>query len=454
MGTSETSPQPVSVKLATAPLGLSEVVRRARQNVLEIIPELTTRQPMVSGKMWKRWHMVMDPDGLRRILQEKPLSYPKSPITKNVLRPGIGNSLFIAEGSHWRWQRRAAAPVFAMRNIRLLSPVMSAAADRVSERLEENLGDSIDVYAEMVQATFEVISDVTFSGGQAFDRTMIHRAIDDYLAGTAQVSAFDVLGLPAWVPRLGRLISGKATRDMKRVATDAIAERRTRSSASNADLFDLLCAGQDPDTGRRMNDAELRDNLLTFIVAGHETTALTLAWSLYLLSISPRWQEKVRAEANSTLGRRCATASDLGSLDVTRQVIEESLRLYPPAALLLREAQEPDTIGGREVRKGDTMFLPIYALHRNRCLWEDPNQFDPGRFADRRKINRFAYLPFGGGPRVCIGAGFAMQEATIVLATLVSRFRFSLAEGRQPKPVLVLTLRPQGGVWLDISPAQ
>ena len=239
---------------------------------------------------------------------------------------------------------------------------------------------------------------------------------------------------------------------MKRVATDAIAERRTRSTASKPDLFDLLCAGKDPDTGRRMNDAELRDNLLTFIVAGHETTALTLAWSLYLLAMCPAWQESVRAEATSAIGRRCAEASDLAVLPVTRQVIEESLRLYPPAALLLREAQEPDTIGGREVRKGDTMFLPIYALHRNRCLWDRPNQFDPGRFADSRKISRFAYLPFGGGPRVCIGAGFAMQEAIIVLATLASRFRFSLAEGHQPKPVLVLTLRPQGGVWLDVRP--
>ncbi len=446
------SPHPVRVRLANAPLDMFEVVRAARRNVLEIIPELATRQPMVSGKMWKRWHMVMDPAGLKRILQEKPTAYPKSPITKNVLRPGIGNSMFIAEGQHWRWQRRAAAPVFAIRNIRRLSPVMSAAAERVSERLDNAVQQPVDLYAEMVRATFEVISDVTFSGGATIDRNLIHRAIDDYLNSTAQVSAFDVLGLPAWVPRVGRLVASRATRDMKRVASEAIEERRKKPPSVTPDLFDLLVAGEDPSTGRKMNDAELRDNLLTFIVAGHETTALTLAWSLYLLAFDTHWQESAREEAVAVLGKRAANASDLGALSRNRQVIEESLRLYPPAALLLRVALEADTIGGREVRRGDTMFLPIYALHRNHVLWQNPDMFDPGRFAGGHRIDRYAYLPFGGGPRVCIGAGFAMQEATIILATLLARYRFHLMEDRLPKPVLVLTLRPAGGVWLHVSP--
>ncbi|MCP5086497.1 MAG: cytochrome P450 [Rhodobacteraceae bacterium] len=443
---------PPKVQLVTRPLSILESLRAARGNLLEIIPNICTKQPIVSGKTGiVRWHMVMDPGALRRILKEKLEVYPKSDITKNLLRPAIGDSLFIAEGAHWRWQRRAVAPVFSHRNIAGLAPIMSAAAEAACARLEACSGKA-DLYSEMVQATFEVISNVTFSGSGSMDSAAVHRAINAYIDQAARVSLFDVLGVPTWVPRWSRMFGTNSVSEMKTVADQAIERRRQNGPKEVPDLLDLLLEGIDPETKKQMNNAELRDNLLTFIVAGHETTALTLAWALYLCAFDPAVQERVRQEAQDVLQGRIAGAEDIGRLPYTEQVINEALRLYPPAGFLSRTAQAPDTLCDREVRRKDTVMMPIYALHRNELLWEEPDAFRPERFAEGAEYNRFAYLPFGDGPRVCIGAHFATVEAQIILATLVSRFRFTRVEGRDPKPVMVLTLRPEGGVWLEVEP--
>ncbi len=445
---------PVQVPLVTEPMGVLDSLKTARRNLLEIIPEIATRQPIVSGRTAVRWHMVMDPEANRHILKDAVENYPKSEVTKLILKPAIGESLFIAEGSHWHWQRRAAAPVFSHRNIRNLGPIMSTAADRAAARVEASVGRAANLFDEMVTATFEVISDVTFSTGDGFDRNAVHRAIDNYISQTAKVSLFDILGMPAWVPRPARVMSTSAMRQMKVMADEAIERRRADGPRPVKDLLDLLLEGEDPKTERRMTTAELRDNLLTFIVAGHETTALTLAWSLYLLAFDPGVQDRARAEAQAVLGGRTATAEDVDRLPFIRQVIDEALRLYPPAAMVSRTARAADRLCGREVRPGDTVMLPFYALHRNHLLWDDPHAFRPDRFADRAAIDRFAYLPFGDGPRICIGASFAVQEAVIILATLVSRFRFTRVPGKDPKPVLILTLRPEGGVWLKVERAE
>jgi cytochrome P450 len=249
------------------------------------------------------------------------------------------------------------------------------------------------------------------------------------------------------------MVTAGAMSEMKRIADAAIEARRKAGPRPVPDLLDLLLAGEDPETKRKMDTAELRDNLLTFIVAGHETTALTLAWSLYLCAFDRTVQERARTEAQAVLQGRAATAADLPKLKYVRQIVDESLRLYPPAAFLSRTARKPDRLLGREVRPGDTVMLPIYALHRNRLLWRDPDQFDPDRFADPKSVDRFAYLPFGDGPRICIGASFALQEAVIILSTLLSRYRFGRVPGKEPKPVLILTLRPEGGVWLTVERA-
>src|SRR6056297_2050591 len=373
---------PVRVPLVTRPLGVMGSLRAARENVLSIIPDLATRQPMVSGRTAKRWHMVMDPDAIRRMLLENLDNYPKSLVTKNLLRPAIGESLFIAEGAHWRWQRRTAAPVFSHRNVMNLAPVMTDAAERSAERIAGAGPRAIDMAADMVRTTFDVIADVTFSGDGRFDLDAVHRGIDAYISEAGRLSLFDILGLPDWVPRPARVMSGGAMAEMKRAADAAVEARRARGPRKVPDLLDLLLDGEDPDTKRRMSTEELRDNLLTFIVAGHETTALALGWSLYLCAYDQDVQDRARTELRAVCGEGPVTGEHVEKLPFVRQIIDEALRLYPPAGLISRTAQAPDTLCGREIRPGDTVMIPIYALHRNHLLWEAPDAFNPDRFAD------------------------------------------------------------------------
>lgn len=444
-----TNRYPVKIDLVQKPMGMLASLQAARRNVLTILPWIAVKQPMVSGRTGIRWHMVMDPDAIRRMLLEKLDDYPKSNTTKSLLRPAIGESLFIAEGAHWRWQRRAAAPVFSHRNVLNLAPVMTRAAEATCARIAEQKGRAVNLYAEMVRATFDVTTDVTFSGEGDFDSASVHKAIDAYISEAGKMSLFDMLGLPGWIPRPGRLFSGPAVKDMRQIADDSISARKSAGPGEIPDLLDLLLAGEDPETKRAMNTAELRDNLLTFIVAGHETTALALSWALYLCAFDTRVQDKARAEAQAVLSGP-ATGKDVAKLPYIRAIIDEALRLYPPAALVSRTAQSRDSLCGREVKPGDTVMIPIYALHRHEMLWDDPDAFRPERFVEN-KPDRYAYLPFGDGPRICIGASFALQEAVIILATLLARFKFTAIPGKDPAPVMILTLRPEGGVWLEVE---
>lgn len=446
------SPLPVRVPLVLEPQGILESLRTARRNVLEIIPDIATKQPIVSGKTAiVKWHMVMDPKALRRVLLENLDNYPKSNVTKNILEPAIGDSLFVAEGAHWRWQRRAASPVFSHRNVQNLGPIMERAAERSVERVQQHLGRAMDLFDEMTKTTFDVISDVTFSGDDGIDQMAIHDAIDRYIEDIAKVSILDIIGVPTWVPRPGRITGSRGLKAMKKMADRAIEDRKTGGARDIPDLLDLLLDGEDPKTKRQMSTAELRDNLLTFIVAGHETTALTLSWALYLCAFEPQVQEKARLEAQSVLNGRTATAEDVPNLPYIRMIIDETLRLYPPAAFLSRTAQGTDQLCDRDIWKGDTLMLPVYALHRNELIWPEPDKFDPERFSDPKAIDRYAYLPFGNGPRVCIGAQFALQEAVMILASLLSKFKFTSIPGKDPQPIMILTLRPEGGVWLMVE---
>ena len=436
---------PARAPLANTLLGVFGTFKAARQNLLSIIPEIATRQPIVSGKVGIRWHMLMDPDGLRRVLLEKLDDYPKSNTTKSLMRPAIGHSMFLAEGAEWRWQRRAASPVFTHRNIANLAPLMSMAAERAVQRFEGAGKRAVDAYDEMITTTFEVISDVTFSGG-SFDRDQVHHAIDQYINEAGRVSIMDILGFPDWVPRPERVAGRRKLKEMHALANSVIEERQRHGGEGVPDLLDLLLEGEDPETKQRMSLDQLRDNLMTFIVAGHETTALTLSWAIYLMARYPEHQKRARQEAQSVLQGRIAGADDVPSLPFIRQVIDETLRLYPAAAIISRTAMAPDTLCGREVRPKDSVIVPIYALHRSHVLWGNPDAFDPSRFENPKSIKRYAYLPFGDGPRICIGASFALQEAIIILATLLSRFEFEMSAGKEPELEMIFTLRLKGGV--------
>ena len=443
---------PVRVALARDRMNALQSWQVARENILSIIPEASTHQPIVSGTTGTPWHMVTDPASIRRVLLEQVDTYPKSKVTKNLLRPAIGDSLFIAEGAHWRWQRRTAAPAFSHRNVMNLAPIMTAAAERAASRISDAGNRAVNLLDEMITTTFDVIADVTFSGETGFDRDGVHKAIDLYIAEAGKISLFDILGFPDWIPRPGRAVSAQGITDMKAAANAVIDARESAASDGVPDLLDLLLKGEDPKTQRKMTTEELRDNLLTFIVAGHETTALTLAWSLYLCAFDEAVQSRARNEAQSVLQGRAATGDDVAKLPFIRQIIDEALRLYPPAAMVSRTALEDDMLCGTRINAGDTVILPIYALHRSHQLWDRPDTFDPDRWSDGAKPDRYAYLPFGDGPRICIGASFAIQEAVIILATLLSRFRFTSVKGVDPDPVMIITLRPEGGVWLEAEP--
>lgn len=445
-------PPPVSVPLPDHDPGLLAAVSNLQDNVLMAIPAQALTNPIWSGTTLRRWHMVMEPAAIRRVLMERLDDYPKSDVTKALLSPAIGASLFIAEGAHWRWQRRAAAPAFAHRSVSALAPVMSAAAERSCARIAAAGPRAVDLAQEMVTTTFDVIADVTFSGDDILDRAAVHDAIDGYISQAGRVSLLDLLGLPAWVPRPGRGNALRLIEHTKQTADAAIWRRRARGAGDVPDLLDLLLSAADPKSGRTMSTAELRDNLLTFIVAGHETTAQTLAWALYLMGHDTRAQDRARAEAVATLQGRAAGIADLDALPFIRRIIDETLRLYPAGGILSRTAQADDTLCGTQIKPGDTVMIPIYALGRHRALWEAPDMFEPDRFIDRKAIDRFAYLPFGDGPRICIGASFALQEAVIILATLLSRFRFTAVKGRAPIPKMIITLRPEGGVWMTAEP--
>jgi cytochrome P450 len=446
---------PPHIAPPSRPLSLFQSVRAAKTNVLEIIPAIAYRQPIVSGRLGARWHMVQDPGGLRRIFLDNVDNYPKSEVMLRMLRPAVGDSLFTSEGEAWRWQRRAVAPVFAQRNVVALSPVMTRTAERATRRLE-SCGGIAEMTSEMLSATFDVICEVALSGREHFDAAAYGEAITRYFETVGKASILDFLRVPDWMPRPGELLGRGAVRTMHAMVAAAIEARRRATTPPADDLLDHMLKAEDPETGRRMNPTDVLHNMQFFIVAGHETTALSLAWALLLLAWSPDIQERARAEARAAVGDRAASADDLAQAPYVRQIIEESMRLYPPVGMLSRNVRAPDVLCGRAIEPGDAMFLPIYALHRHQMWWTRPNDFDPDNFSPEavKGRDRYLYLPFGAGPRACVGANFAMMQAQIILTTLLARFRFRPGPDPVPIPVMTMTLRPDTGVRLIVEPVR
>jgi cytochrome P450 len=443
---------PPHVRPHTKPLSVLESVRAARRNVLEIIPAIAYRQPIISGRMGARWHMVQDPAALRRIFLDNAENYPKSEVMVRMLRPAVGNSLFTSEGAAWRWQRRSVAPVFAQRNVVALSPVMTATAERASQRLLQ-AGARAEMVSEMLTATFDVICDVALSGREHFDAAAYGAAITRYFETAGKASILDFLRVPAWIPRPGELLGLGAVHTMHEMVANAIAARRREATGKSDDLLDFMLKAKDPETGQVMTPADVLHNMQFFIVAGHETTALALAWALQLLALYPEIQEQAGQQARAVLGENAATAELLDGMPLIRQILEESMRLYPPVGLLAREVLRDDVLGGRDIHANDVLFLPLYALHRHEMLWDKPNAFKPERFTPEavKARDRYAYLPFGAGPRVCVGANFAMMQAQIILGTLLARFRFAPGPLPLPTPTMSMTVRPDTGVTLAIT---
>ena len=440
---------PPTIAPPAKPLGILASLRAVRTNVLSILPGIAFTQPIVSGTTGPaRWHMVQGPEGMKHVFLDNVQNYPKSEVMIRMLRSAVGASLFTSEGAQWRWQRRAIAPVFAARNVTALAPVMTRTAERATTRLLENQGPS-EIVKEMLSATFDVICEVALSGREHFDADLYGKAITRYFLTVGRASLLDFLEIPQWVPRPGEILGRGAVKTMHKMVAKAIEARRHQAPRKSEDLLDYMFQAKDADTGRAMSAQDLVHNMQFFIVAGHETTALALAWSLFLLAHDPAAQKKAHCEAREVLGARAATFADLDAMPYVQAVLEEAMRLYPPVALLARNVLAPDQIYDREIRAKDTVFLNIFSLHRHAMLWQDPDAFDPERFAPDQVAarERYQYLPFGAGPRICVGANFAMMQAQIILSTLRARFDFTPA-GPQPIPVMHMTIRPEPGVTL------
>lgn len=433
------------------PLSAWESVQAAKRNVLEIIPAICYQQPMITGRMGSRWHMVQDPAAMKRIFLDNADNYPKSEVMNRMLRPAVGNSLFTAEGADWRWQRRAVAPVFSHRNVVALSPMMTETARRAVTRLRPDRPH--EMVGEMLSATFDVICEVALSGREHFDAEVYGAAITEYFDTVGRASVLDFLQVPDWVPRPGAIMGRHSVKTMHGMVTEAIEARRRQATGKADDLLDHMLNARDAETGRRMSPIDLLHNMQFFIVAGHETTALALSWALYLLATHPEIQDRARAEAQAAVAGDAATEAELAEAPYIRQVLDETMRLYPPVGFLARNVLKNDILGGRDVRPNETIFLAVYAMHRHQMWWDAPDAFDPGNF-DPNKVkarHKYLHIPFGAGPRVCVGANFAMMQAQIILTTLLAHYRFEVTNRPTPYPVMTMTVRPEGGVWLTAT---
>jgi cytochrome P450 len=444
------APQPLE-----KPLGTLARIAALRRNPIEIWTRAHYERPVMVGRtVFGHRAVVSDPAGVRRVFLDHVANYRKDDLQLRVLRPGLGNGLLTADGEEWRAQRRSLAALFTPRQVTAFAEPMAEATRQGVERLRQG-GDRIDMSHEMARLTLEILEHTLFSSGLGRNAGEFQQAVTRYFDTVGRVDILDLLGLPQFLPRLGRR-KGRATLEwFGKAVEDIIGARRkliADGGSAPRDLLTLLLEAQDPETGRGMPEQDLRANIVTFIGAGHETTANALTWTFYLMSQSPHWRARVEAESDAEL--------DAGPMDtlaermpVTKAVLEEALRLYPPAGILTRTAIDADEIGGKFIRAGTLVTVSPFLLHRHRTLWERPDEFDPNRFlgVNRDRIDRFAYIPFGAGPRVCIGMGFALQEALIVLAHLTRAFRFDLAAGHVVRPVQRITLRPQGGMPMTMQ---
>ena len=447
------SPALAHVDPPSEPLDAFRLLRTAVRNPIEIWPRAVYRERVYRRRFAGRdVAFFCDPDLIRETLVDRADAFQKADTMRRALRPALGDALLTAEGADWRWQRRAASPIFRHERILAFAPQMIAAAETTRERWLAAGGAELDVAREMMLTTYDVIVR-TMLGHDGIDAERVEHAVNDYLDPLGWVIAMSIARLPRWLPHPGRLRSDRARRFLRREIVGMIAKRRGAPEARD-DLLALLLAARDPDTGHAMSDRDLADNILTFITAGHETTALALTWTFYLLDRRPEAAERIRAEIEQVTGGGALSAEHVAGLAYTRQVLQEAMRLYPPAAVVVREAVRPVRIGAEELPAGAQVYIPIYAVHRHELLWEAPDVFDPERFAPEavKARHRYAYLPFGAGPRICIGMSFAMIEGVLILATLLRATRQSLRAGFEPELRLRVTLRPGRGMPMRIAP--
>lgn len=401
-----------------------------------------------------RVYTVYHPDGIKHILQDNHANYVKGPLF-DPIRAVAGNGLFTADGELWLRQRRLIQPAFHRQRIAGFGQIMTDLTERMLARWDAsvaaNAGQLVEVGGEMVHLTMAVVSQAMFGTLVEDEADAISRAIQ---VGLDDVQfRFDRPFYPPlrWPLPHNRRVQA-AIRTLDEAVFEIIAQRHGREAARD-DLLALLMAAREEGGGAGMDDRQLRDEVITIFVAGHETTARLLTWVFYLLDQHPDVEARLHAELVAVLGGRVPTVADLPNLPYTRMIIDETLRLYPPVWITNRQAVADDEIMGYRIPAGALVSISPYATHRHSDFWEDPERFDPERFSPERVAARprFAYLPFGGGPRQCIGNTFALTEAVLVLATVAQRYRLRLPAGAVVTPEPRVTLQPRGGLPMRLE---
>lgn len=431
-------------------LHLAKFVR----NPLRSLPRAVYDAPIVAyGRKRPLVTWVTGPDLIEQILVKRADVFVKTRLDKRVLKPLIGTGILTADGEHWRWQRKLASPLFRPADILAYVPTMVAAADEQVARWRST-GEShvAQIERDMTETTFAVITRTILAGVDADEAREIQRTGYAYIKPIMWSVAAALMLSPEhwWFPGKRKML--KAARESRAVVQHLINKRRAAGIDGN-DLVASMLSAHHPDTGTPMSDDELIDNLGTFLLAGHETTAKALTWTLYLMARAPEWQERVRTEVESVTKGRPITAEDVASLALTQRVVKESMRLYPPVPAMTRVNKVATEIGGIALPQPALIVIPVFAVHRHRRLWDDPDRFDPDRFLPEleAKMSRTQFMPFGAGARVCIGAQFAMIEVTALLATMLRQVRVDWDGKHLPEPISRITLHPKGGMPLKVT---
>ncbi len=401
-------------------------------------------------------YLANDPAIVKTVLTERPGDFPKSDRIGAGLRPLLGQSVFLTNGEVWKRQRRLIDPAFEGGRLRDTFPAMWAAGEAAAARLARLAdGTPHDIEPETSHAAADVIFRTLFSipienavATEVFDQFRAHQRSQPILNLAAFVPG------PRWMPKFHSRATRRTAARIRDLIAGLTRARAAEIAAGTApdDLATKIMTAVDPETGQGFATEEMIDQVAIFFLAGHETSASALAWTLYLLALFPEWQDRAAAEARDLAPHFGA----LSRLRVTRDIFREALRLYPPVPMMVRETVKDEVFRERDVKTGAQIVLSPWHLHRHERLWDNPDGFDPARWQTEngRTCAREAYMPFSAGPRVCTGAGFAMAEGVLLLALLLRRFRFAVVEGRDPVPVAHLTVRGRDGIWLRIMPRE
>ena len=420
-----------------------------RRNPLELWGPAAYREEILRGRFLGREQIMLNhPDAIRHVLVANNDNYGRNIGTKRVLQPVLGSGLFLAEGTAWRHQRRTVAPALAPRTMPVLARHVVLASEEEEARLARAAGGRpVHLLRHLQHLALTIAGRSMFSLEMAAFGDELRAMLLRYALGYARPGFLDLL-LPASV-RSPLDVGRAAFRKEWLRFIDRLIDVRERQAEGTApagrprDLFDLLAAARDPETGAGFDRAQLRDEVATLIIAGHETTAATLFWACYAAARLPEHQERIAEEAAAVDLSADNAAAALKRLRFTRAFVDETLRLYPPAFLIVREAIGPDTIAGRRIAPGTVVSVSPWVLHRHRRRWRNPDGFDPARFLPGAPPpERYAYMPFGAGPRVCVGAQFALTEAVLVLARLLRAFRIELFGSGTVVPRGFVTTQP------------